>query len=129
MDTWRRARSADRAYLRRVIGERRAVEAFLGAKPLVRGSLEVEVRDSAPTTDPRSGAPLGVPPVVVLWIAERPVAVRMRSVVAISRFPPEPRMVSMLEADCLAAGLGVERMPEAGLWRLFSQPPRPRLAL
>jgi hypothetical protein len=105
------------------------VEAFLGAKPLVRGSLEVEVRDSAPTTDPRSGAPLRVPPVVVLWIAERPVAVRVRSVVAISRFPPEPRMVSMLEADCLAAGVGVERMPEAGLWRLFSQPPRPRLAL
>jgi hypothetical protein len=111
-----------------VIGERRAVEAFLGAKPLTRGQLEVEVRDSAPTTDPRSGAPLGVPPVVVLWIAERPVAVRVRSVVAISRFPPEPRMVSMLEADCLAAGVGVERMPEAGLWRLFSQPPRPRLA-
>ncbi len=104
------------------------MEAFLGAKPLTRGQLEVEVRDSAPTTDPRSGAPLGVPPVVVLWIAERPVAVRVRSVVAISRFPPEPRMVSMLEADCLAAGVGVERMPEAGLWRLFSQPPRPRLA-
>jgi hypothetical protein len=129
MDTWRRAAAADRTYGRSVIGERRAVEAFLGAKPLTRGTLEVEVRDSAPTTDPRSGAPLGVPPVVVLWIAERPVAVRVRSVVAISRFPPEPRMVAMLEADCLAAGVGVERMPEAGLWRLFSQPPRPRLAL
>ena len=104
------------------------MEAFLGAKPHSRGSLEVEVRDSAPTTDPRSGKPMLVPPVVVLWIAERPVAVRVRSVVAISRFPPEPRMVSTLEAGCLAAGLGVERMPEAGLWRLFSQPPRPRLA-
>jgi hypothetical protein len=23
-------------------------------------------------------------------------------------------------------GFAVERMPEAGLWRLFSQPPRPR---
>jgi hypothetical protein len=54
--------------------------------------------------------------------------VRMRSVVAVSRFPPQPRLVSMLEADCLAAGLAVERMPEAGLWRLFAQPPRPRLA-
>ena len=128
MDTWRRARRADRTYLRSVIGERRAVQAFLGGKPLSRGPLEVEVRDSAPTTDPRSGKPLPVPPVVVLWIAERPVAVRMRGLVAISRFPPEPRMVSMLEADCLAAGVAVERIPEAGLWRLFAHPPRPRLA-
>jgi hypothetical protein len=111
-----------------VIGERRAVQAFLGAKELARGPLEVEVRESPPTTDPRSGQPLLVPPVVVLWIEERPVAVRMRNVVAISRFPPEPRLVSMLEADCLAAGLAVERLPEAGLWRLFAQPPRPRLA-
>jgi hypothetical protein len=111
-----------------VIGERRAVQAFLEANELTRGPLEVEVRESAPTTDPRSGQPLPVPPVVVLWIEERPVAVRMRNVVAISRFPPEPRLVSMLEADCLAAGLAVERLPEAGLWRLFAQPPRPRLA-
>ena len=80
--------------------------------------------------DPRVDAliVLFVPPVVVLWIEERPVAVRVRTVVAISRFPPEPRLVSMLEADCLAAGLAVERMPEAGLWRLFAHPPRPRLA-
>jgi hypothetical protein len=111
-----------------VIGERRAVQSFLGAKPLSRGPLEVELRHSAPTTDPRSGELLPVPPVVVLWIEERPVAVRVRTVVAISRFPPEPRLVSMLEADCMAAGLAVERMPEAGLWRLFAQPPRPRLA-
>ena len=111
-----------------VIGERRAVQAFLEANELTRGALEVEVRESPPTTDPRSGQPLPVPPVVVLWIEERPVAVRMRNVVAISRFPPEPRLVSMLEADCLAAGLAVERLPEAGLWRLFAQPPRPRLA-
>ena len=128
MDTWRRARKRDRAYGRGVIGERRAVQAFLGAKPISRGSIEVELRDSPPTSDPRSGRPLFVPPVVVLWIEERPVAVRVRNVVAISRFPPEPRMVSMLEADCLAAGLAVERMPEAGLWRLFAHPPRPRLA-
>ena len=93
-----------------------------------RGPLEVEIRESPPTSDPRSGRPLPVPPVVVLWIEERPVAVRVRTVVAISRFPPEPRLVSMLEADCLAGGLGIERIPEAGLWRLFSQPPRPRLA-
>jgi hypothetical protein len=128
MDTWRRAAARDRTYLRHVIGERRAVQAFLEAKPLNRGPLEVELRESQPTTDPRSGKPLLVPPVIVLWIEERPVAVRVRTVVAISRFPPEPRLVSMLEADCLAAGLAVERMPEAGLWRLFAQPPRPRLA-
>jgi hypothetical protein len=128
MDTWRRAGRSDRTYFRIVIGERRAVQAFLLAKELSRGPLEVEVRESPPTTDPRSGQPLGVPPVVVLWIEERPVAVRMRNVVAISRFPPEPRLVTMLEADCLAVGLAVERMPEAGLWRLFAHPPRPRLA-
>ena len=129
MDTWRRARPGQVAYLREVIGERRVVQAFLGAKPYSRGSLQVELRDSAPTTDPRSGKPLGVPPVVVLWIEERPVAVHVRTVVAISRFPPEPRLVAMLEAECLAAGLAVERMPEAGLWRLFAHPPRPRLAI
>ena len=128
MDTWRRATGADRTYGRDVIGERRTVQAFLEAKPLCRGTVEIEIRESPPTTDPRSGAPLPVPPVVVLWIAERPVAVRVRTVVAMSRFPPEPRMVAMLEADCLAAGLAIERMPEAGLWRLFSHPPRPRLA-
>jgi hypothetical protein len=111
-----------------VIGERRAVQAFLAAKPHSRGPLEVELRPSWPTTDPRNGKPMQVPPVVVLWIEERPVAVRVRAVAAISRFPPDPRLVSMLEADCLAAGFAVERMPEAGLWRLFSQPPRPRLA-
>ncbi len=104
------------------------MQAFLEAKPLSRGPLEVEIRESPPTSDPRSGRPLAVPPVAVLWIEERPVAVRVRTVVAISRFPPEPRLVSMLEADCIAAGLGIERMPEAGLWRLFSHPPRPRLA-
>ena len=128
MDTWRRASRRDLTYFRIVIGERRAVQAFLHAKELSRGPLEVEVRESPPTTDPRSGQPLLVPPVVVLWIEERPVAVRMRNVVAVSRFPPEPRLVSVLEADCLAAGLPVERIPEAGLWRLFAQPPRPRLA-
>lgn len=128
MDAWRRATRRDRTYGQHVIGERRAVQAFLGAKPFRRGPVEVALRDSPPTTDPRNGKPVLVPPVVVLWIEERPVAVRVRTVVAISRFPPEPRLVTMLEADCLAAGLGVERMPEAGLWRLFAHPPRPRLA-
>ena len=111
-----------------LIGERRAVQAFLQASPLSRGSLEVELRAAPQTSDPRSGDPVLVPPLVVLWIEERPVAVRVRGVVAMSRFPPEPRLVSMLEGECLAAGLAVERIPEAGLWRLFSQPPRPRLA-
>jgi len=128
MDRWRRAGRDDLSYFREVIGERRAVQAFLEAKETTRGFLQVELRQSPPTTDPRSGMPLPVPPVVVLWIEERPVAVRVRTVVAISRFPPEPRMVAMLEADCLAVGLAVERMPEAGLWRLFAHPPRPRLA-
>ena len=127
MDGLRSAICTDRTYLGKVIGERRAVQAFLGAKPLSRGPVEVELRDSPPTTDPRNGKPMSVPPVVVLWIEERPVAVRVRTVAAISRFPPEPRLVSMLEADCLASSLVVERMPEAALWRLFSHPPRPRL--
>lgn len=111
-----------------MIGERRAVQAFLQARPLSRGPFEVELRESPHTSDPRSGDSVLVPPLVVLWVEERPVAVRVRTVVAISRFPPDPRLVTMLEADCLAAGLAVERIPEAGLWRLFSQPPRPRLA-
>jgi len=111
-----------------VIGERRAVQAFLEAKPLRRGALEVEVRESPVTTDPRSGLPLAVPAMAVLWIEERPMAVKLRGVVAISRFPPEPRLGTWLEAESLAAGNAVERMAEAGLWRLFSQPPRPRLA-
>src|SRR4051794_41961363 len=115
MDTWRRAARADRAYLRNVIGERRAVQAFLGAKPISRGSIEVELRESPPTSDPRSGRPLFVPPVVVLWIEERPVAGRVRRVVAISRFPPAPRPGPMLGAGCLAAGLPGGRRPQARL--------------
>jgi len=112
-----------------VIGERRLVQAFLGATPLSRGSVEVELRESEPTTDPRSGRPLAVPPVAVLWIHERPLAVKLRGVVALSRFPPDTHLATLLEAESRAAGHAVERMPEAGLWRLFSHPPRPRLAL
>ena len=111
-----------------MIGERRAVQAFLEGEELHRGAVEIELRESPATTDPRSGRPLAVPPVAVLWIAERPMAVRLRTVVAISRFPPEPRLGTLLESESLATGYAVERMPEARLWRLFSHPPRPRLA-
>ncbi len=111
-----------------MIGERTAVEAFLEAEPTSTGAIEVEVRELPPTTDPRSGRPLAVPPLVVLWIEERPLAARVHGVVAVNRFPPAPRLATTLEADCLAAGLAVEWLCEAAIWRLFSQPPRPRLA-
>ncbi|MEA2331548.1 MAG: hypothetical protein QOH58_1686 [Thermoleophilaceae bacterium] len=84
------------------------------------------MRASDPTTDPRSGWPLTVPPLVILWVGERPLAVRLRNAVAISRFATNPRLANLLETEAIAAGLAVERMAEAGLWRLFSQPPRPR---
>lgn len=92
----------------------------------MRDEIEVEVRASSPTTDPRSGWPLAVPPLVILWVGERPLAVRLRSVVAISRFATNPRLANLLEGEAAANGFAIERMPEAGLWRLFSQPPRPR---
>ena len=102
------------------------MRAFLRAEELVRGEIEVEVRQSPTTSDPRSGRPMAVPPLVILWAAERPLAVRLRAVVAVSSFATMPRVASLLEAEAAAAGYGVERLPEAGLWRLFSQPPRPR---
>jgi hypothetical protein len=109
-----------------VIGEQRAVRAFLRGTELVRGELEVEVRESPPTSDPRSGRPMAVPPIVILWAGERPLAVRLRSVVAVSRFATIPRLATLLEGEAAGAGFAVERIAEAGLWRLFSQPPRPR---
>ena len=109
-----------------MFGEQRAVRAFLGALELVRDEIEVEVRPSEPTTDPRSGWPMNVPPLVILWVGERPLAVRLRSAVAISRFATSPRLANLLETEAAASGFAVERMAEAGLWRLFSQPPRPR---
>jgi hypothetical protein len=109
-----------------VIGEQRAVRAFLSGEELVRGEIEVEVRLSPPTSDPRSGRPMAVPPLVILWGGERPLAVRLRAVVAVSRFGTMPRLASLLEAEAHAAGFAVERIPEAGLWRLFAHPPRPR---
>jgi hypothetical protein len=109
-----------------VIGEQRSVRAFLDAEELVRDEIEVEVRPSAPTSDPRSGWPVMVPPLVILWVGERPLAVRLRALVAISRFPTNPRLANLLEGEAAAAGFAVERIAEAGLWRLFAQPPRPR---
>ena len=109
-----------------MIGEQRAVRSFLRAEGFVRGDLEVEVRALPPTTDPRSGRPLPVPPLVILWVGERPLAVRLRSVVAVSRFATLPRLASLLEGEAHVGGFPVQRMPEAGLWRLFAQPPRPR---
>jgi hypothetical protein len=120
------AHSRGRSYGRHVIGEQRAVRALLAGEEYVRGELEVEVRPSAPTSDPRTGEPVAVPPLAILWAAERPMAVRLRSAVAVSRFATMPRVASLVESEALASGYSVERMAEAGLWRLFSQPPRPR---
>jgi len=111
-----------------VIGEQRAVRSFLRCEPFVQGPLEVELRECPPTTDPRSGRPVPVPPLIVLWVWERPHAVRIRSLIAVNRFPPNSRLVNMLEDHALAAGLPIEPVHEAGLWRLFHRPPRPRLA-
>jgi hypothetical protein len=111
-----------------MIGEQRAVRAFLKAEDLVRGSLKVELRSSDPTSDPRSGRLVPVPPMVIMWWEERPVAVRLRLLVAMSRFPPNDRLANLLEDQLTAAGLPVQRVPEAALWRLFAAPPRPRLA-
>ena len=111
-----------------MIGEQRAVRAFLRAEYLMRGSVKVELRSCEPTSDPRSGRPVAVPPMVILWWEERPLAVRLRLVVAMSRFPPHGHLASLLENELLAVGLPVHRVPEAALWRLFASPPRPRLA-
>jgi hypothetical protein len=120
------AHSAARSYGHLVIGEQRAVRALLGAEEYVRGELEVEVRPSGPTSDPRSGRQMAVPPIAILWVGERPLAVKLRNAVAVSRFATIPRVASLVESEAAAAGFLVERMPEAGLWRLFANPPRPR---
>jgi hypothetical protein len=52
--------------------------------------------------------------------------VKLRNAVAVTRFSTMPRVASLVENEAMAAGFLVERMPEAGLWRLFAQPPRPR---
>ncbi len=109
-----------------MIGERNMAHAFLTATPIRRGSLEVELRELPWTTDPRSGRPVAVPPLVLIWLEERPLAVRLRDVVAISRFPVDLRAAAFVEAECHAAGLPVVRMYETGLWRLLSRAPRPQ---
>jgi hypothetical protein len=111
-----------------VIGEQRTVRAFLRGEEWASGPLEVEVRESPPTTDPRSGRPISVPPVTILWVEERPLAVRLRGVVALSAFPSLPRAATLVEAEANAHGLAVEQLSEAALWRMFASPPRPRLA-
>ena len=111
-----------------MIGDRRVVRAFMRAQPMREGNVELERRESPPTTDPRSGREVPVPPLVIMWTRERPLAVRVRTVVAINSFPPAPGLASHLQGEAHAAGLAVEPVCEAGLWRLFSRPPRPRLA-
>jgi hypothetical protein len=111
-----------------MIGDQRAVRAFMKAEDLERGSVKVELRESEPTSDPRSGRLVPVPPIVIMWWEERPLAVRLRLLVAMSRFPPNDRLANMLEDQLMGAGLPVQRVPEAALWRLFAAPPRPRLA-
>jgi hypothetical protein len=111
-----------------VIGEQRMVRAFLRGEAIARGPLEVELRESPPTTDPRSGRALPVPPLSILWVEERPLAVRLRNVVAISSFPSQPRLATLIETEAIGGGLAVEQLTEAALWRMFSRPPRPRLA-
>jgi hypothetical protein len=98
------------------------------AQPMTEGHVEIELRPSPPTTDPRSGREVPVPPLVIMWMRERPLAVRVRTFVALNSFPPAPGLASHVEGEALAAGLAVEPVCEAGLWRLFSRPPRPRLA-
>ena len=89
-----------------MIGEQRSVRAFLEAGGARAGKeIEVEVRPSLPTTDPRSGWPLTVPPLVILWVGERPLAVRLRSVVAISRFPTNPPPGHLIEGESQRDGL------------------------
>ena len=102
------------------------MRALLGGAEYTRGELEVELRHSHSTSDPRSGRQIAVHPLAILWAAERPLAVKLRNAVAVSRFATRPRVANLVESESMAAGVLVERVPEAGLWRLFSQPPRPR---
>jgi hypothetical protein len=111
-----------------VIGEQRTVRDFLCGNATVHGQLEVEVRESPPTTDPRSGRQVAVPPVTILWAEDRPLAVRLRGVIAISAFPSLPRAATLVEDAAMAHGLAVEQLSEAALWRMFASPPRPQLA-
>ena len=90
-----------------MIGETSGVRAFLRAEPFSRGPVGVDLREMPPTTDPRSGRPLLVPAVVVLWWEERPLAVRVRTVVALSMFPPNLRLAADVESGSVNAGLAI----------------------
>lgn len=111
-----------------MIGERHAVRAFMLSNPCICVPFEVELRGAPPTTDPRDGTEIPVPPVVILWEAERPLAVGLRTVVAVAPYPQHARVIGLLEATALDAGLAVERVHEGALWRLFDTPPRTWLA-
>jgi hypothetical protein len=111
-----------------VIGEQRALRAFFRCEEYNGGGLDVELRPMAPTTDPRSGRSVWVPPVVILWLQDRPLAVRVRSVVALNSFAPLVELALTLERFAEDHGLPLEHVCEAGLWRLFQGPPRLRAA-
>lgn len=108
-----------------MIGEQRAARAFVRSQRFDTGALTVELRESPPTTDPRCGSPVAVPPLVILWSQDRPLAVLLRGVVVMSRMAQSSRLGGLLEDCADAAGLPVERLGEAALWRLFPRPRRP----
>jgi hypothetical protein len=111
-----------------MISEQRAARAFLRAQRLDAGSLTVEVRQSPPTSDPRCGSPVAVPPLVILWVEDRPLAVLLRGVVATSTMAQSSRLGVLVAERALAAGLPIEHLSEAALWRLFSRRQRSRIA-
>ena len=144
------AKGENRAYLRRLAAVRedgvglkgeavqgrsrssrneRVIDAFFRCEEFQSGTgVDVETREMPPTTDPRSGQPVWVPPVVILWDHERPLAVRVRSVIALNSYTSEPDLTNVIEGCADAYGLPIERITEAGLWRLFQTPPQLRAA-
>jgi hypothetical protein len=110
-----------------VIGERGVVDAFFRCEKLQSGrGIDVELREMPPTTDPRDGRPVWVPPVVILWVQERPLAVRVRSLIVLNRSASPDDLANVIEGAADAYGLSVEHVCEAGLWRLFQVPSRLR---
>ena len=127
MDTWRRARRGDRAYVRQVIGERRAVQAFLRRSP----SAAAPSRWSSASRPPRATpAPAGRCSCRRWWSCGSRSARWPSACAASSRSAASLRSRASSRAR---GGLPGGRPrggadPEAGLWRLFAHPPRPRLA-
>ena len=126
MDTWRRARRGDRAYVRQVIGERRAVQAFLECEahqPRLH-------RGRAPRVAPHERPPL------------RPAAVRAAGGGPVDRGAPRGRPRAQRRRDQpLPPGAaprldarGATAWPPGSRWSgcprpavaLFAHPPRPR---